>query len=91
MSYLTKTSYLAYLQCAKHFWFGVYRPEMASSPDGPAQRRLQAGLIVDRWAQREFPDGYQIPTEPNNGDMAPLTFAAIKKGCSNTFSGNISS
>ncbi|RMD67044.1 DUF2779 domain-containing protein, partial [Candidatus Parcubacteria bacterium] len=61
---LTKTDYLAYLQCAKAFWLGKHHPELATPPDEAVRRRMRIGQEVDVAARGLFPAGYQVPYRP---------------------------
>lgn len=70
---LTKTNYLAYLQCSKAFWLEKYQPFLSTPPDPAAQRRLSAGQEVDKLARKQFLNGRLIPYRPHPEDMAPLT------------------
>jgi hypothetical protein len=82
---LTKTDYVAFVQCPLAFWLQKYRPEAGAAPDPGAQRRLQAGIQVDRLAREQFPDGQLIPYRPHPEAMAPLTAQAIAGGASALF------
>ena len=82
---LTKTNYLSYSQCAKHFWLNKYQPEQGSPPSPSAQRRLRAGQEVDKLAREQFPDGVHIPYRPDPVDMALLTTEAITNGATTLF------
>lgn len=82
---LTKTAYLAYTQCPKYLWLAEHHPELAMAPDPATQRRLQAGIEVDRFARDQFPDGVHIPYRPHPEDMAPITAQAIARGAQAMF------
>lgn len=82
---LTKTAYLAYTQCPKHLWLAEHRPKLAAAPDPATQRRLQAGIAVDRLARDRFPGGVLIPYRPHPEDMAPITAQAITQGAQALF------
>jgi hypothetical protein len=82
---LTKTAYLAYTHCARHFWLSACQPELAAPPDPAVQRRLRAGQEVDRLARDLFPDGRLIPYRPQPDEMAALTARALAEGATTLF------
>ncbi|GJM42557.1 MAG: hypothetical protein DHS20C20_28390 [Ardenticatenaceae bacterium] len=82
---LTKTTYLAYIHCPKHFWLDEYQPALATAPNLGALRRLRAGLEVDKLARHQFPQGVHIPYRPQPKDMTPLTMQAIAAGAETLF------
>jgi len=77
---LTKTAYLAYIQCLKHLWLTTHRPYLATAPDPSALRRLQAGQEVDEAARGVFTNGRLIPHHPQLQEMATLTAESITNG-----------
>ncbi|MFQ5401668.1 MAG: DUF2779 domain-containing protein [Anaerolineae bacterium] len=81
----TKTTYLAYTQCAKAFWLVEHSPHLSAPPDPAAQRHLRAGQEVDKQAREQFPNGRLIPYRPQPKDMAPLTAQAIADGAETLF------
>lgn len=82
---LTKTAYLAYVQCTKAFWLDAHQPELAAPPDPATQRRLQAGGEIDRLARAQFPGGVGIAYRPHPTDMVPLTQQALAEGATTLF------
>jgi hypothetical protein len=82
---LTKTDYVRFVQCPLAFWLAKYRPEAGAAPDPAAQRRMQAGIQVDRLAREQFPGGQLIPYRPHPEAMAPLTEQASAGGASALF------
>ncbi len=84
-SMITKTIYLSYCQCPKHFWFDKNRPDLAAAPDPTSQRRLRAGQEVDKRARAQFPNGVQIPYRPHPKDMGLLASEAIASGAETLF------
>lgn len=82
---LTKTNYLAYLQCPKQFWLAMNQPELAASPDLSAQRRFRIGQQVDRLACASFPNGRFIPHYSQPEKMAAATHQAIAEGATTLF------
>jgi hypothetical protein len=77
---LTKTDYLAYLQCPLAFWLDRFRPQLKAPLEADGQRRMRMGQQVDRAARDWFPDGVLIPWRPDPREMAPLTAQAIAAG-----------
>jgi CRISPR/Cas system-associated exonuclease Cas4 (RecB family) len=77
---ITKTAYAAFAQCPKRFWLAEHHPDLAAAPDLAAQRRLRAGLEVDRLARDRFPGGVPIPDRSPPADMATLRAQAIAGG-----------
>ena len=77
---LTKTDYLAYLQCPLVFWLDRFRPELKAPPAADVQRRMRMGQEVDRAAREWFAEGVLIPYRPKPEEMAPLTAQAIAAG-----------
>lgn len=77
---LTKTDYLAYLQCPKALWLRTHHPELATPPDDAAQRRMRIGQQVDVAARGLFPAGYQVPYRPQPAERVALTAEAIANG-----------
>ena len=82
---LTKTDYVAFVQCPLAFWLAKYRPEVGAPPDPATRRRLQAGIHVDRLAREQFAGGRLIPYRPHPEAMAPLTKQAIDGDASALF------
>lgn len=82
---LSKTAYLAYSQCPKALWLDAYQPHLAAPPDPAAQRRLQAGQAVDKFAREQFDNGRLIPYRPQPAEMAALTRQAIVEGAETLF------
>ncbi|MCA9916578.1 MAG: DUF2779 domain-containing protein [Anaerolineales bacterium] len=82
---LTKTAFLAYVQCPKQVWLDAFQPEIAAAPDPAALRRLQMGQAVDQLARTWFVDGRSVPYRPHPEDMAPLTREAMEAGAETLF------
>jgi len=82
---LTKTAYLAHVQCPKHLWLTMHRPHLANASDPSALRRLQAGQEVDEAARGVFANGRLIPHHPDAQEMAALTANAIADGAETLF------
>jgi hypothetical protein len=77
---ITKSDYLAYLQCPLVFWLDRFRPELRAPLKADVQRRLRMGQEVDKMAREWFANGRLIPYRPSPEDMAPLTAQAIDAG-----------
>lgn len=77
---LTKSNYLSFIHCKKHFWLDEHKPGLAVPPDAGAQRRMMQGQQVDIEARRRFRNGRLIPYRPHPTEMVPLTQQAIEDG-----------
>jgi hypothetical protein len=82
---LTKTAYMAFVQCPQALWLDEHQPSLAAPPDPTQQRRLRAGQQVDKLAREQFPDGVLIPYRPFPTEMAPLTMKALADGAVTLF------
>lgn len=62
MFYITKTTYLDYLACAKNTWLKLHKPELASQFELSAfEKNLTAsGNLVELWARKLFPNGILV-------------------------------
>ncbi|MBU0478863.1 DUF2779 domain-containing protein [bacterium] len=63
MSLLTKSKYLAGLQCSKLLWMLVKAKDRIPAPAEDAQFRMDAGTEVGILAKQLFPEGIDIPTD----------------------------
>jgi hypothetical protein len=54
---LTKSHFLAGLQCSKRLWLSICKPEYGSPPSLAQQQRGQQGLAIGMVARQSFPDG----------------------------------
>jgi len=61
---LTKSRYLAGLQCAKRLWFEVHEPEPDGEPDAALEVLLARGRRVGEEARRRVPGGVLIEGPP---------------------------
>ncbi len=54
---LSKSRYLAGLQCHKRLFLEIHRPDLATPPDAATQAILDMGTDLGAWARRRFPGG----------------------------------
>jgi hypothetical protein len=54
---LTKSDYVAAIQCSRRLWISARAPERAASPDSAARALLEEGREIGRLARGLFPDG----------------------------------
>ena len=57
---LSKSRFIAGLQCLKRLYLEVHQPELAGEPDEQSMAVFEQGHEVGRWAQRMFPGGVLI-------------------------------
>ncbi|MCJ7575899.1 MAG: DUF2779 domain-containing protein [Dehalococcoidia bacterium] len=60
---LTKSQYLAGLQCRKYLWIQVYEPEQVPQTDTVTQYVFDQGHLVGEYAKRLYPGGIDIPQD----------------------------
>ncbi|MGH7253360.1 MAG: hypothetical protein ACREIE_06120, partial [Nitrospiraceae bacterium] len=60
---LSKSKYLAGLQCHKRLYLAIRSPELASEPDEHTQAILDMGTSVGELARRRFPGGVLVETD----------------------------
>jgi len=60
---LSKSKYIAGLQCHKRLWLEIHKPELASPPPPGRQRIFDQGTTVGELATEEFPDGVLIEAD----------------------------
>ncbi len=82
---LTKTTYLAFVQCPKQAWLDEHTPLLKSAPDPASLRRMLNGQVVDKKARELFPNGRLIPYRIHPEEMVPLTTEAIVAGADTLF------
>jgi len=68
---LSKSRYLAGLQCERQLWLRAHRPELATPPDPGQQAVFEMGHEVGRRAHALFPGGVLVD-EPHDGHAAAL-------------------
>jgi hypothetical protein len=57
---LSKSKFIAGLQCLKRLYLEVHQPELASEPDEQSKAVFEQGHEVGRWAHKMFPGGVLI-------------------------------
>lgn len=67
---LSKSKFVAGMQCLKRLYWQVHEPELAAEPDGGQAARLAQGNDVGILARRAFPGGVLVQTEGNELDDA---------------------
>ena len=66
--FITKSKYIAGVQCLKRLYLGVYSPELAAQPDESGQSIIEQGLDVGLLARQMFPGG--VTVESRDRDQA---------------------
>lgn len=76
---LSKSKYVAGLQCHKRLWLQKKRPELAAPVDAATQARFDQGQQVGELAQQLFPGGREMafPADRRFGPMLQATQAAL--------------
>jgi len=67
---LSKSKYLAGLQCHKNLWLKINAPEKAAPPSTFREHIFRQGSNVGLLAQKEFPGGIQLKTPSYEADTA---------------------
>src|SRR5215510_10524282 len=57
---LSKSKFLAGLQCSKRVYLDVHAPQLASPPDASRQAILDMGTEIGEWARRRYPGGVLV-------------------------------
>ena len=57
---LSKSKFLAGLQCDKRLFLAIHRPDLATQPDAATQAILDMGSEVGEQARRRFPGGVLV-------------------------------
>lgn len=60
---LSKSRYVAGIQCPKRLFFRCYQPDLATPPDKAAQDRFDQGANVGKVAQLAFPGGVLVEND----------------------------
>ena len=63
MALLTKSKYLAGLQCPRYLWALIHDKEKIPDPDVSAQFKFDEGTKVGELATKLFPEGIDVPFE----------------------------
>lgn len=76
--FITKTSYIAGIECPKFLWYKVHEPSKIP-PDTAIDRiRMDDGQLVGQKARELYPDGVRIKREPNPEVMHQTSRDALK-------------
>ena len=63
MALLTKSKYLAGLQCPKYLWVMYHDKDRIPEPDAMAQHLFREGDKIGEFAKKLYPEGIDIPCE----------------------------
>ncbi|MFN3680677.1 MAG: DUF2779 domain-containing protein [Nitrospira sp.] len=74
---MSKSKYLAGLQCSKRLYLEVHHPELATPPDLATQLVLKQGTEVGRHARCLFPGGVLIDEGPRQREEALARTASV--------------
>lgn len=72
---ISKSKFVAGIQCLRRLYFEVHQPELADEADDGQQARLEQGQEVGLLAQRRFPGGVLIEFEHGIDDAIANTAA----------------
>jgi len=67
---LSKSKYLAGLQCPKYLWKQVHEPQLVPEVDALTQYTFDQGHLIGECAKKLFPDGIDIPTDDFMANIA---------------------
>lgn len=74
---LSKSKFVAGVQCLKRLYLQVHQPELAGEADEGQEARLEEGQAVGRLAQKAFPRGVLVENGPLELDAALRRTAAL--------------
>ncbi|HEX2056456.1 MAG TPA: DUF2779 domain-containing protein [Nitrospiraceae bacterium] len=74
---LSKSRFLAALQCEKRLYLEVYRPELGTPPDAAARAMLNMGQEIGVLARRRFPGGVLVDSSHRRAKAALLKTAEL--------------
>ena len=57
---LSKSNFMQFLRCTCELWLAKQRPDLFPPTDPTLQRIFDEGNVVDRWAQKLFPDAVNV-------------------------------
>lgn len=60
---ISKSKFVAGVQCLKRLYLQVHSPELAAQPDAPTQASIQQGREVGLLARQLFPGGVEVRSE----------------------------
>jgi predicted RecB family nuclease len=67
---LSKSKFLAALQCEKRLYLAIHHPELATRPDAAAQAILDMGTEIGVLARKRFPGGVLVDSSYRKGKEA---------------------
>ena len=76
---LSKSRYLAGLQCPKYLWIQFHEPERIPEPDAVTQYIFDQGHLVGEYAKRLFPGGIDIPQDDFMGNIVKTKELLIER------------
>ena len=76
---ISKSKFVAGIQCLKRLYFQVHQPELAEEADEGQAARLEQGQEVGMLAQRTFPNGVLVGFEDGIDDALAKTAALMDK------------
>jgi len=59
-TFLSKSRYIAGVQCRKHLWLSIHKPELCGEPDKKTQQVFDIGHMVGKYARQVFDNGTLI-------------------------------
>lgn len=74
---LSKSRFLAGLQCEKRLYLDIHAPELATSPDTATQAMLDMGIEVGSLARRRVPGGVLVTADHRHSAEALRETAAL--------------
>ena len=79
---LSKSRYMAGLQCLKRLYLETYRRDLADPIDDGQQARFDAGTFVGELARQRFPGGKLVAEEPFQHEQAVRTTRRLLRSVS---------
>jgi hypothetical protein len=74
---LSKSKFVAGVQCLKRLYFQVYEPQLAAEPGEAAEAIFEQGAEVGRLARQRFPGGVLVDAGIDNLEHALAQTAAL--------------
>jgi predicted RecB family nuclease len=74
---ISKSKFVAGIQCAKRLYFQVHQPELAEEADEDQEARLEQGQEVGLLAQKRFPGGVFVGFEAGIDEARANTASLI--------------
>ena len=66
---LTKSKYIAGIQCLKYLWIQINEPERIPATGVVKQHMFDQGNLVGKLAKKLFPGGIDVPTDDFMGNI----------------------